>query len=188
LLGLAIVAVSTGRSDDCDETIEIGETTYDVPEQWCGAKLDTVELADPADLVQVPQSLTFEDYRIYVTAATRDAFVSMTEAATKDSVELIADSGFRSAGFQTRIIKRRLDEGDSIEKILSMVAPPGYSEHHTGTALDLVPSEALFANTDAYAWLKKQAAEFGFYETIPEQSERGHSWESWHWRFIADSL
>jgi D-alanyl-D-alanine carboxypeptidase len=182
------IHLTCSDNTESDSTIAIGDSTYVVPDHWRGKKLDPSEVATPENLVPLPQELTFEDSRIYVTPATRKAFLEMAETAAKDSIELIADSGFRSARFQTRIIQRRLENGESIDKILGMVAPPGYSEHETGTALDLVPSEAAFFRSGAYHWLKENAAEFGFYETLPEKSEPGRSWEPWHWRFIADSL
>jgi D-alanyl-D-alanine carboxypeptidase len=168
---------------ECKETVTIDSVEYRVGQPWCGHRLDSSLIADPQTLVQLPQDLTFEDSRIYVTRSTRDAFVAMAEAARKDSIKLIADSGFRSARFQRQIIKRRLAAGDSIEKILSMVAPPGYSQHETGRALDLVPSEAAFANTAAYKWLKAHAAEYGFFETYPKAVAHSHHREPWHWYY-----
>jgi len=165
----------------------VDSTEYRLTDQWCGRALDSSAIAIPGSLVQIDSAHTFEDYRIYVTRATRDAFAAMAAAARKDSVLLIVDSGFRSPGFQSRIIKRRLAAGEPFERIISMVAPPGYSEHHTGRALDLVPSEARFAHTPAYQWLQAHAADYGFYETYPEDPESPHPWEAWHWVFRADS-
>jgi LAS superfamily LD-carboxypeptidase LdcB len=168
----------------CDEKIVIDLVTYKISKYWCGRRLDSSALAKSSDLVQLPQPLTFEQYRIYVLPETRDAFVAMAAAAKVDSVLLIVDSGFRSRSFQARIIRRRLDQGDSFEKVLQSVAPPGYSEHHTGRALDLCPSEAIFAFSKTYAWLKKNAAKFGFYETLPEDPAAPLTWESWHWTYL----
>lgn len=191
VLAAFLLAVLCGgasvATEPCRDSVVIDGVTYPVTRQWCGLRLDSTELADPATLVPLPQRLTFEDSRIYVTPATRDAFVKMAEAAARDSVELIADSGFRSVGFQRRIIRRRLAAGDSFERIIHMVAPPGFSQHHTGRALDLVPSEAAFARTRAYRWLKQHAARFHFHETYPDSPGRRHPWESWHWTFVPDA-
>ena len=143
--------------------------------------------ARPSGLVPVPQELTFEDYRIYAPPEVRDAFGAMAAAAATDSISLQADSGFRSLGFQRRIMKRRLASGDSFDKVLLSVAPPGYSEHHTGRALDLCPSEANFAFTATYDWLRENAARFGFYETLPEDPAAPLTWESWHWTWSPPS-
>jgi LAS superfamily LD-carboxypeptidase LdcB len=178
---LLVVCGSPLAAQDCNENILIDSVEYDVPQRWCGQKLDSTQIADPMKLVRLPEELSFDDYRIYVSADTRDALVRMAGAAGKDSIELLVDSGYRSASYQKRIIRRRLSEGEDPAAIMAFVAPPGYSQHQTGRAVDFVPSEAAFANTPAYRWLKEHAAEFGFVETYPETSASGHAWESWHW-------
>lgn len=167
----------------CDETVKVKGVDYAVSDHWCGRAIDSTQIADPASLVRLPDKLTFEDYRIYVTVETKSAFIEMAAAAAKDSINLIVDSGFRSAGFQARIIARRLAEGQPFDKIINHVAPPGYSQHHTARAVDLVPSEAEFAFSTTYAWLKKNAARFGFSETYPDENDNGLWWESWHWYY-----
>ncbi len=135
----------------------------------------------------LPQELTFEDYRIYVADDAGRAFVQMAVSAGDDSVALIVDSGYRSVAYQRRIIARRLAGGQSIARIMAFVAPPGYSEHHTGRAFDLVPSAAAFADTDTYRWLSQNAGRFGFKETLPAAGQDSAAWESWHWTFLADT-
>jgi D-alanyl-D-alanine carboxypeptidase len=183
---LVVLIVSPACAEDCADTVVIDSVTYRITDLWCGKAIDTTLLAEPEDLVQLPEELTFEDYRIYVLPQTRDALVQMAEAAAPDSIEFEVDSGWRSFGFQRRIIKRRMAEGDSFEEVLNSVAPPGYSEHHTGRALDLVPSEAIFAFSKTYLWLQEHAAEYGFYETLPEDPAAPLTWESWHWTYLGD--
>ena len=174
---------------ECADTVMIDSVAYQVPPPWCGNRIDTAQIADPATLVRIPQEFTYQDWNIYVNRETRDAFVAMARAAKKDGILLKVDSGFRSAGLQSRLIKRRLAKGEQFARVAAMVAPPGYSEHETGSALDLVPSEARFAHTEAYGWLKANASKFGFRETYPEGKEDGVMWESWHWRFVgSDSV
>lgn len=167
----------------CDDTVVIKGVTYPISKKWCGKSIDSTQAADPSSLVRLPDELTFEDYRIYVTAETKSAFIDMAAAAAKDSINLIVDSGFRSAEFQARIIARRLAEGQPFEKVIKHVAPPGYSQHHTARAVDLVPSEAEFAFSATYSWLKKNAARFGFSETYPDEESNQLWWESWHWYY-----
>ena len=174
--------------EDCREKIVIDSVEYVLPERWCGKKLDSLDLADPEKLTKLPDSLTFESYRIYVLPETKEALLLMSTQARKDSVFLIVDSGFRSVGFQKRIIKNRLEAGEEYQKIISYVAPPGYSQHHSGLAVDFVPSEAMFAKTKEYLWLKTNAGDFGFHETYPEDTTGFIPWESWHWTFDSDSL
>jgi zinc D-Ala-D-Ala carboxypeptidase len=108
-------------------------------------------------------------------------------------VTILAVSGYRSPEDQTRIIERRL-KSESIEKILTSNTPPGYSEHHTGRALDVGdPSEAEFItknfqHTPAYRWLttidpstgKTNAERFQFRFSYPENSGSHIVFEPWH--------
>lgn len=180
-LFLSIPAIA--YAEDCTDSVVIDSITYAVPIQWCGDKLDSIDIADPMKLVRIPEEYSFEEYRIYVQRDTRDAFVAMAVEAKKVGFDLITDSGFRSARFQKKIFIRRLAEGKTFEQIASVAAPPGYSQHETGRALDLVPSEARFAHTKIYEWLTDNAFRFGFYETFPKDSTSVHPWESWHWEF-----
>ncbi|MBD3256881.1 hypothetical protein GF377_00515 [candidate division GN15 bacterium] len=171
------------KAEDCADTVVIDSVAYAVPDTWCRRAVDSVDMATPEDLVQLPQELTFEEYRIYVRREARDAFVRMAEAAKEDSVLLTVDSGFRSKGFQRRLIKRRLDSGETFVEILKSVAPPGYSEHHTGRAFDMCPSDPIFADTDTYQWLAEHAERFGFFETLPDSPDSPWHWEPWHWLY-----
>jgi len=165
------------------EQFQVDSTAYEVPAQWLKHKIDSTGIPAPAELVRLPSQYTFDNYRIYVRPETRRAFLAMATQAEQDSIDLIVDSGFRSLSFQRRIISHRLHDGQPIESILTMVAPPGYSEHHTGRALDFVPSEASFARTSTYRWLMRNAGRFGFVESLPDSSDNSLSWEPWHWLY-----
>jgi LAS superfamily LD-carboxypeptidase LdcB len=187
LIAAALVSMSTAAlAGDCDETFVIDSVEYDVPARWCGKKLDSTRIADKTRLVRLPEELCFEDYRIYVMPPARDAFVNMAAAAKKAGLSLRVDSGYRSAEYQKKIIKRRLEAGEKYERIVRMVAPPGYSTHETGCAFDLVPSEAEFVKTDQYRWLKENAGKFGFTESIPENNSDSLFWEPYHWFYSAE--
>ena len=182
ILSLVMSMVPAG-ADECAEIITIDSVEYSVPARWCGNKLDSTQIADPETLVRLAEELTYEDYRIYVLTDVKAAFSRMAEAAKQDSIDLIVDSGYRSASFQERIIRQRLEDGQNMQEVLTMVAPPGYSEHETGRAVDLVPSEALFASSKIYLWLTENASRFGFRESYPESTADSISWEPWHWYY-----
>jgi len=120
---------------------------------------------------------------IYVTKSTRDAFVAMASEALKAGVRLEVDSGFRSHRYQKQILERVLARGVAFEQAMRRIAPPGYSEHITGEAVDLVPSAGAFGKTAAYEWLVGNAANYCFRETYPNSESSDYAWEPWHWRF-----
>ena len=68
---------------------------------------------------------------LYITPEALKAFTEMKEAALKDQIELQVYSAFRSYQYQFDLIKARIDRGEDIGSILTMLAAPGFSEHHT---------------------------------------------------------
>lgn len=114
------------------------------------------------------------------------AWRKMQAAAINDGIELLVVSAYRSIEYQAGIIRRKLSNGLDITEILSVSAAPGYSEHHTGRALDITtpgvePLEECFESTPAFAWLQKSAAGFGFHMSFPRNNPHGLYYEPWHW-------
>src|SRR5437879_4788634 len=65
----------------------------------------------------------------------------MSAAALADGVVIRIGSAFRSVDRQAEIIRDKLAEGLSLEAVLCISAPPGYSEHHSGRAIDVTTDE-----------------------------------------------
>src|SRR5215471_14732019 len=91
--------------------------------------------------------------------ATARAWREMKAAARVDGIELLLVSGFRSVRYQAELIRNKLAAGQSIESILQVNAAPGFSEHHTGRAVDLAtpgsrPLTVDFETSSAFAWLR----------------------------------
>lgn len=110
----------------------------------------------------------------------------MKTAAKKDHVTLLIISGYRSPEYQEVLIRKKLLQGQKLDDILNLLAPPGYSEHHTGRALDLTtpgsePCEVDFEKTPAFSWLMKRAGDFGFSLSYPKDNRFGFVYEPWHW-------
>jgi len=75
-----------------------------------------------------------------------------------------------------------------MEEILRVNAAPGYSEHHTGRAIDITslgckPLTEEFEQTSEFAWLVHRAKDFGFSMTYPRNNKFGVIYEPWHWTF-----
>lgn len=120
--------------------------------------------------------------------AAAQAWRQLKAAALDDGVSLFIVSAFRSIDRQAGIVRRKLEAGTPIESILAVCAPPGFSEHHTGCAIDLSTpgSRALeieFEETPAFAWLKARAGEFRYHLSYPVGNGFGFQYEPWHWRF-----
>lgn len=121
-----------------------------------------------------------------MTPATEKAWREMRDAAMEDDIELLLVSAFRSVEYQCELIQRKLADGQCIEDILKVNAAPGYSEHHTGRALDLStpgcePLIEAFEETRAFDWLCQNASRFGFSMSYPRENPMGIDYEPWHW-------
>jgi D-alanyl-D-alanine carboxypeptidase len=121
-----------------------------------------------------------------LTPAAARAWRRMHAAAQGDGIELIAISAFRSVRRQTTLVRRKLAAGKSIDDILRYTAAPGFSEHHTGRAIDIgspghTELEEDFARTAAFRWLRKHAGKFGFRLSYPRHNRHGIGCEPWHW-------
>ena len=120
---------------------------------------------------------------------TAAAWEAMQTAAAADQVTLLLISGFRSVAYQRQIIDRKRARGDLLEAILRVNAAPGYSEHHTGRAVDIGtpdsrPLEEEFENTKAFRWLAQEAGRFGFRLSYPRNNLQGIVYEPWHWLHV----
>jgi D-alanyl-D-alanine carboxypeptidase len=114
----------------------------------------------------------------------------MRDAAAQEGVTLVPVSGFRSVARQVELIRTKLSAGQPIDAILRYVAAPGFSEHHTGHALDIAdrPDSDLdeaFEATAAYTWLARHAETFQFRLSYPRGNSHGIGYEPWHWCWLA---
>lgn len=144
-----------------------------------------------------PAQLTlagFDRYRrpLWLTAAAARGWRRLQIAAAGLGVALDAISGYRSHDYQLGIFERKFARGQSLPQILQVNAAPGFSEHHSGNALDLgspgqAPAEETFEDTAAFAWLSRHAGDYGFRMSYPRNNPHGIVYEPWHWRFHTPS-
>jgi D-alanyl-D-alanine carboxypeptidase len=125
---------------------------------------------------------------LQATSDTVQHWTDMRRAAQQDGIQLEVRSAFRSYDYQHQLIARKLDRGEPPNQILQVVALPGYSEHHTGYALDIVTPDHPeltedFELSDGFAWLSQSAHEFGFSLSYPRDNPWGFIYEPWHWCF-----
>ena len=140
--------------------------------------------AEATELAGIGRDLYGRPQRLVPGAAR--AWRRMRRAARQDGIELLVVSAFRSFEYQAEVIRGKLAVGRSIEEILCSNAAPGFSEHHTGRALDLTtadvpPLEEAFELTPAFEWLAENARRFGFEMSYPRDNPWGIVYEPWHW-------
>ncbi len=120
-----------------------------------------------------------------------EALVAMQRAASADGVSLVVLSAFRPIDLQQELFFAvKSERNQSALERAQVSAPPGFSEHSTGYAVDLGDGRApqanlsdAFAATAAYRWMEANAARFHFILSFPLDNPQGVIFEPWHWRF-----
>lgn len=130
--------------------------------------------------------IDFEGRPFVLLSSAAQAWSRMQAAARDERVSLLPFSGFRSYLRQKVLIESHLKKGRPIEDILTHIAIPGFSEHHSGRAVDIHANgrallEEEFENTDAFAWLTANAHRFDFRLSYPRANASGIIYEPWHW-------
>lgn len=132
------------------------------------------------------------DGSVYLERTTMNALNAMMEdfAAQGGEKTVNVVAGHRTKEFQQHLFDQSA-AANGLEHARRYVAQPGYSEHHTGYALDFSlyypdGTSDVFDGTGDYAWLASHAAEYGFVLRYPadKESVTGIAPESWHYRYV----
>jgi D-alanyl-D-alanine carboxypeptidase len=140
------------------------------------------------ELVEVGPNLVGRMQRL--TPDTAASWQDMLTAARDEGVTLLIVSGYRSFEYQASLIRKKLNAGQVLSDILKVNAAPGFSEHHTGRAVDIAtpgsrPLTEEFESSPAFAWLTQNAARYGFSMSYPPGNIQGYIYEPWHWAKLA---
>jgi len=95
-------------------------------------------------------------------------------------------SGFRSYETQTQLYQNYVNKDGKAEAD-RYSARPGYSEHQTGLAFDLIETNGdLVTEEKAAQWLLDHAADYGFVVRYlkGKEKETGYMAEEWHLRYV----
>ncbi|MBQ8209246.1 MAG: M15 family metallopeptidase [Clostridia bacterium] len=117
---------------------------------------------------------------------------SMFNDARNSGIDPVVTSGYRTLDKQQQLyddkVNAYIDEGysrdEAEEKANEWVALPGYSEHHTGLAVDINAREG--ASEEVYKWLEKNCHKYGFILRYPADKTEitGINYEPWHFRYV----
>ncbi len=117
-----------------------------------------------------------------------DKYIEMHEAAKQDGINLIISSAYRDYDNQQETYEyyKRENGEEYARKYASL---PGYSEHQTGLAFDILTLGVLtdeFDKTKEYEWLINNSYKYGFILRYPKGKENitGYDYESWHYRYV----
>ena len=131
-----------------------------------------------------------------VEAKTYQAYLKLKSSLELEGIYINLDSAQRTVSYQKKIMNEFIQKyGPDYAK--NYVATPGYSEHHTGLALDLylkvdgvdvVENEDLMKHIEIWTKIHEKISDYGFILRFPEDKKHitGCSYEPWHIRYIDD--
>ena len=128
-----------------------------------------------------------KDYYPGENATAKAAFLKLIEQMKEEGYAISDNySGFRSYATQAQLYQSYVNqEGQAAADRYS--ARPGYSEHQTGLAFDVIGTDGqLVEDSSAAQWLLDHAPDYGFVVRYPrgKESVTGYMHEEWHLRYI----
>ncbi|WP_238885383.1 M15 family metallopeptidase [Clostridium sp. YIM B02551] len=122
----------------------------------------------------------------HVSDIIKEPLEGLFDAAKKDGITLLGNSGYRSYKSQENTYNNRVKtQGENIAD--SYVARPGSSEHQTGLCIDVTNQKQSFVKgTKEAEWLDKNCYKFGFIIRYPYGKKyiTGIEYEPWHIRYV----
>lgn len=136
-----------------------------------------------------------------------DGWLQLKKQAKNDGIPLKLNSGYRSIDWQRRFFVAKLQASgvslsqiasgqadDAILNVLHMVAPPGYSRHHTGYTIDLICDDGsgrAFEHTNCFSWMNAdnyaKAKQAGWIPSYPDGvSNQGPEPEPWEYVWVGN--
>ena len=153
-----------------------------LPDDW-EEKLDLVSVENSVgDIVQVERTA----YNAYLELK--------ADLMESEGIDLDLDSAYRSVAYQQDILER-FTEKYGAAYAAKTVAKPGYSEHHTGLALDLYfrldgvevyENEDLVLYPEVWKKIHSRLTKYGFILRYPGRTDGtvDYTYEPWHIRYV----
>lgn len=136
------------------------------------------------------QAYWVSDYSVMIKPVAMDALNSMLldfyNATQNDSV--MVRSGYRTIEYQQGLYDEELESTGAVSS--SLVAKPGYSEHHTGLVVDFTTYDGEsyedFDGTGDYEWIMDNCYKYGYINRYPAGKEALTfiDNEPWHFRYV----
>ena len=183
-LALCFALASCGEKKEGVDYLVLVNKENKLPDDW-EQKLE----------IKIVKNSFGDDVEVEKEACT--AYMKLKEALAAENVYIDLDSARRSVAEQQKIwgdFTRKYGE----DYTKRYVAAPGYSEHHTGLALDLylnIDGNDVYENEDMVEYpeiwdkIHEKLAEYGFVLRYLEgkESVTGYGYEPWHIRYVGDA-
>ena len=209
-MAIVLAACSSGGTDASQstspepspnegQTVEAGQDEAEPAQAADTAASQTAEAAESAEAINYlalvnklnPLPDGWED-----ALEAYDAYLKLKKDLEKEGIFVDLDSARRSVSEQQRIMDDFTAKYGA-DYALKTVATPGYSEHHTGLALDLyliidgvdvVENEDMIRYPEIWEVIHSRLADHGFILRYLEGKEHitGYGYEPWHIRYVDD--
>ncbi len=152
---------------------------------------------NPLDSEYIPSNMRLLDLKYaendkYMVIEAALNFEKLCRDASLEGNQIIAVSTYRSYEYQKKLfdyyVKTR-----GYKYASKCSAKPGYSEHQTGLAVDVMGSNGdynLFEKAKEFNWMRENAHKYGFILRYPKGKEKitGYKYEPWHYRYVGNKL
>lgn len=151
---------------------------------------------DWEEKVVLRESANIYDETYLVEEKALEQYLLLREELLKEGIDIELDSTYRSVKEQQKLWDDwTVEYGEDYVK--TYVAVPGYSEHHTGLAIDVCldvdgkridDNDEMIAQREIFAKIHPHLADYGFILRYLEGKDdvTGYGYEPWHFRYIDD--
>ena len=183
---LVVLYVNIGLDKDVyTDTTKTNKFSYDMLiNKYHGISEDFT----PLNIVDVPDSYGKGEK---LNEETLKAFIKMSDDCKAETgYKLLVRSGYRDLESQQKTYDTYLKTyGKTYTE--NYVTHPGFSEHHTGLAIDIKAESAeVFLNSKESKWAYLNAYKYGFILRYKKEYENitGIKYESWHFRYVGEEI
>ena len=189
VLGLTLTACTSSKEESKYDYLVLVNKYSQLPNDW-EKNVELVETKNAWDENIKVEKEAFEQYQKLKEEVEKDLKTFNT------TIEL--DSTYRSVKEQQELWDRwSADPEKGIDYVRKFVAVPGYSEHHTGLAIDIClkkdgqliyDNDEMIAEREIFSVIHKKLSKYGFILRYLENRDdvTGYSYEPWHLRYIGN--
>ena len=180
-LVLTLLLVVTGCKKNGIDYLILVNKQNKLPDDW----------EEKVELVDVTNGFG-DTYKVEKKAA--EAYAKLREELSDEGIIIELDSTTRSVAEQQKLWDEwTVEYGE--EYVKKYVAVPGYSEHHTGLAIDICivkdgkkinDNDEMIAEREIFSKIHEKIAKYGFILRYLEGKDdiTGYGYEPWHFRYI----
>ena len=151
---------------------------------------------DWEDIIQLVKIKNVWAEDIKIEKETYKQYISLEKALKEDGINIKLDSAYRSVQSQQELWDEWVNTPEKgLAYAKKFMAAPGYSEHHTGLAIDIClekdgelvyDNDKMFADIETFLKIHAKLADYGFILRYLKGKEdtTGYTYEPWHIRYV----